>query len=49
MRTADAAADTLYAALHTYPEGAYVSKLADHLWAAGTATSIAQGTEACGQ
>jgi hypothetical protein len=37
VRTADAAANTLYAALYTYPEGAYVSKLADHLWAVAVA------------
>jgi hypothetical protein len=37
VRTADAAADTLYAALYTYPKGAYVSKLADHLWAVAVA------------
>jgi hypothetical protein len=37
VRTADAAADTLYAALYTYPDGAYVSKLADHLWAVAVA------------
>jgi hypothetical protein len=37
VRTADAAPDTLYAALYTYPRGSYVSKLADHLWAVGVA------------
>jgi hypothetical protein len=37
VRTADFAADKLYAALYTYPKGSYVSKLADHLWAAGVA------------
>jgi hypothetical protein len=37
VRTADAAADTLYAALYTYPKGSYVSKLADHLWAVAVA------------
>ena len=37
VRTADAAADKLYAALYTYPKGAYVSKLADHLWAIAVA------------
>jgi hypothetical protein len=37
VRTADYAADRLYAALYTYPKGAYVSKLADHLWAVAVA------------
>ncbi|MFY9738092.1 MAG: hypothetical protein WAK11_03475 [Candidatus Cybelea sp.] len=37
VRTADAAADTLYAGLYTYPKGGYVSKLADHLWAVAVA------------
>lgn len=37
VRTADSAADTLYAALYTYPKGSYVSKLADHLWAVAVA------------
>jgi hypothetical protein len=37
VRTADAAADTLYAALYTYPKGTYVSKLADHIWAVAVA------------
>jgi len=37
VRTADAAADKLYAALYTYPKGSYVSKLADHLWAVAVA------------
>jgi hypothetical protein len=37
VRTADSAANTLYAALYTYPAGSYVSKLADHIWAYGVA------------
>ncbi len=37
VRTADEAADTLYAALYTYPKGSYVSKLADHVWASAVA------------
>ena len=37
VRTADLAANTLYAVLYTYPAGAYVSKLADHVWASGVA------------
>jgi hypothetical protein len=37
VRTADFAADKLYAALYTYPKGAYVSKLADHLFAVAVA------------
>jgi hypothetical protein len=37
VRTADFAADKLYAALYTYPKGAYVSKLADHLSAVAVA------------
>ncbi len=37
VRTADYAADRLYAALYTYPKGSYVSKLADHLWAVAVA------------
>lgn len=37
VRTADAASDTLYAALYTYPKGSYISKLSDHVWAVGVA------------
>jgi hypothetical protein len=37
VRTADAAADTLYAALYTYPKGSYISKLSDHVWAIAVA------------
>jgi hypothetical protein len=37
VRTADFAADRLYAGLYRYPKGAYVSKLADHIWAAAVA------------
>ena len=37
VRTADAAADRMYAALYTYPGGAFVSKLANHLSAVAVA------------
>jgi len=37
VRTADYSANNLYAALYTYPAGAYVSKLADHVWASDVA------------
>jgi hypothetical protein len=37
VRTADLAPDRLYAGLYTYPKGAYVSKLGDHVWAAAVA------------
>jgi hypothetical protein len=37
VRTADNAANKLYAALYTYPKGSYVSKLADHVWAVAVA------------
>lgn len=37
VRTADFAANRQYAALYTYPNGSYVSKLADHLFAIAVA------------
>jgi hypothetical protein len=37
VRTADFAADRLDAGLYTYPKGAFVSKLGDHLWAEAVA------------
>ena len=37
VRTADFAANKLYAGLYTYPKGAFVSKLADHLSAVAVA------------
>ena len=37
VRTADVAANRLYAGLYRYPKGAYVSKLADHMWAVAVA------------
>jgi hypothetical protein len=37
VRTADLNSYNLYAALYTYPAGAFVSKLADHVWASAVA------------